>query len=142
MRRVADMADRYSFGELRSSHEQNLILADVAERDLQAVWQEASALGLATPNVGTLTDIVCCPGGDYCALANAKSIPIAEAIQRRFDSLDALYGLGPIDLNISGCMNACGHHHVGHIGVLGIDKRGVEHYQLMVGGHRGGSRSN
>ncbi len=134
MRRVADMADRYSFGELRSSHEQNLILADVAERDLQAVWQEASALGLATPNVGTLTDIVCCPGGDYCALANAKSIPIAEAIQRRFDSLDALYGLGPIDLNISGCMNACGHHHVGHIGILGVDKKGREYYQVSLGG--------
>ncbi len=134
MRRVADLADRFSFGELRSSHEQNLILADVAERDLQAVWQEASALGLATPNVGTLTDIVCCPGGDYCALANAKSIPIAEAIQRRFDSLDALYGLGPIDLNISGCMNACGHHHVGHIGILGVDKKGREYYQVSLGG--------
>ena len=134
---IADLADRYSFGLLRVSHEQNLILADVRQRDLPALWGELKALRLATPNVGLLTDIVCCPGGDYCALANAKSIPIAEAIQRRFDDLDYLHDLGEIDVNISGCMNACGHHHVGHIGVLGVDKNGAEWYQVTIGGTQG-----
>ncbi len=134
---VAELADRYSFGLLRVSHEQNLILADVRQRDLRALWVEAKSLGLATPNIGLLTDIVCCPGGDYCALANAKSIPIAEAIQRCFDDLDYLHDIGEIDVNISGCMNACGHHHVGHIGVLGVDKNGSEWYQVTIGGTQG-----
>ncbi len=133
---VADLADRYSFGELRVSHEQNLILADVRLSDLHALWREARALGLATPNIGLLTNIIACPGGDFCSLANAKSIPVAEAIQRRFDDLDYLHDIGELDLNISGCMNACGHHHVGHIGILGVDKNGEEWYQVEVGGNQ------
>jgi sulfite reductase (NADPH) hemoprotein beta-component len=134
---VAELADRYSFGELRVSHEQNLILADVRKRDLFALWQAAKSQGLATPNVGLLTNIVCCPGGDFCSLANAKSIPIAEAIQRRFDDLDYLHDIGELDLNISGCMNSCGHHHIGHIGILGVDKQGAEFYQVSIGGRQG-----
>ncbi|MBL8471236.1 MAG: nitrite/sulfite reductase [Rhodocyclaceae bacterium] len=134
---VADLADRYSFGELRVTHEQNLVLADVRAGDLHALWGELRKLGLATPNIGLLTDIVCCPGGDFCSLANAKSIPIAQAIQERFDDLDYLYDLGEIELNISGCMNSCGHHHVGHIGVLGVDKSGAEWYQISIGGAQG-----
>ena len=134
---VADLADRYSFGELRISHEQNIILADVRKSDLHAVWQVARENGLATPNVGLLTGIICCPGGDFCDLANAKSIPIAAAIQARFDDLDYLFDIGEIDLNISGCMNACGHHHVGHIGVLGVDKNNAEFYQVTLGGRQG-----
>jgi sulfite reductase (NADPH) hemoprotein beta-component len=134
MEAIADLADRYSFGELRVSHEQNLILADVRQDRLVELWREARALGLATPNVGLLTNIISCPGGDFCALANAKSIPVAEAIQRRFDDLDYLFDIGELDLNISGCMNACGHHHVGHIGILGVDKNGEEWYQIQVGG--------
>lgn len=131
---LADLADRYSFGEVRNSHEQNIILADVEQARLFELWGELRELGFATPNVGLLTDIICCPGGDYCSLANAKSIPIAEAIQRRFDDLDYLFDIGEIDLNISGCMNACGHHHVGHIGILGVDKKGAEFYQVSLGG--------
>ena len=134
---VADLADRFSFGELRISHEQNIILADVKLSDLYAVWQEAKSAGLATPNIGLLTSIICCPGGDFCDLANAKSIPIATAIQARFDNLDYLFDIGDIDLNISGCMNACGHHHVGHIGVLGVDKNNDEFYQVTLGGRQG-----
>ena len=134
---LAALADRHSFGELRVTHEQNLVLADVAEDELHPLWQELKALGLATPNVGLLTDIVCCPGADFCALANAKSIPVAEAIQRRFDDLDYLHDLGEIELNMSGCMNACGHHHVGHIGILGVDKNGSEWYQVSIGGSQG-----
>jgi len=134
---VADLAERYSFGELRVSHEQNLILADVRKRDLFAVWQAAKAQGLATPNIGLLTNIIACPGGDFCSLANAKSIPIAEAIQRRFDDLDYLHDIGELDLNISGCMNSCGHHHIGHIGILGVDKQGSEWYQVSIGGRQG-----
>jgi sulfite reductase (NADPH) hemoprotein beta-component len=134
---VAGLADRYSFGELRVSHEQNLILADVKKRDLFALWQAAKSQGLATPNVGLLTNIVCCPGGDFCSLANAKSIPIADAIQRRFDDLDYLHDIGELDLNISGCMNSCGHHHIGHIGILGVDKQGAEFYQVSIGGRQG-----
>ena len=134
---IAALAQRYSFGELRVSHEQNIILADVRERDLFALWQDARAAGLATPNVGLLTNIVCCPGGDFCSLANAKSIPIAEAIQRRFDDLDYLHDIGELDLNISGCMNSCGHHHIGHIGILGVDKNGSEWYQVSIGGRQG-----
>jgi len=138
---IADLADRYSFGELRVTHEQNLVLADVAQADLHDLWTKLRKLGLATPNVGLLTDIVCCPGGDFCSLANAKSIPIAEAIQRRFDDLDFLHDLGEIELNMSGCMNACGHHHVGHIGILGVDKNGTEWYQVSLGGAQGLSAS-
>ncbi len=134
---VADLADQYSFGELRISHEQNIILADVKQSDLYEVWQKARAAGLATPNIGLLTGIICCPGGDFCDLANAKSIPIANAIQQRFDDLDYLFDIGELDLNISGCMNACGHHHVGHIGVLGVDKNDAEFYQVTLGGRQG-----
>ena len=134
---IADLADAYTFGELRVSHEQNLIFADVRQADLFALWTELKALGLATPNIGLLTNIICCPGGDFCSLANAKSIPIAEAIQRRFDDLDYLHDIGELDLNISGCMNACGHHHVGHIGILGVDKGGAEWYQVSIGGSQG-----
>ncbi|XGA81629.1 nitrite/sulfite reductase [Halomonas sp. CH40] len=132
---VADLADRYSFGEVRVTHEQNLVLSDVPVDELQALWQELDALGMANPTVGTLNDIICCPGGDYCGLANAVSIPIAQALQERFEDLDFLYDLGPLDLNISGCMNACGHHHVGHIGILGVDKKGEEYYQISIGGN-------
>ncbi len=134
---VADLADAYSFGELTVSHEQNLIFTDVRQSQLLALWSELKDLGLATPNIGLLTDIVCCPGGDFCSLANAKSLPIADAIQRRFDDLDYLHDIGELDLNISGCMNACGHHHVGHIGVLGVDKNGSEWYQVTIGGTQG-----
>ncbi|NNL11763.1 MAG: nitrite/sulfite reductase [Pseudomonadales bacterium] len=134
MDQVADLADEYSFGEMRNTHNQNIVFADVKKSDLYALWQALTGLRLATPNLGYLSDPICCPGGDYCALANAKSIPIAEAIQRKFDDIDYLYDLGPIDLNISGCMNACGHHHVGNIGILGVDKKGEEFYQLSLGG--------
>src|SRR5262245_17037437 len=136
MEAIAGLADRYALGELRVTHEQNLVLADVQQDKLVELWREARALGLATPNVGLLTNIISCPGGDFCALANAKSIPVAEAIQRRFDDLDYLFDIGEIDLNISGCMNACGHHHVGHIGILGVDKNGEEWYQIQVGGNQ------
>ena len=138
---VADLADRYSFGEARTTHEQNMVLADVEQARLFELWGELRELGLATPNIGLLTDIICCPGGDFCSLANAKSIPIAEAIQRRFDDLDYLFDLGPIDLNISGCMNACGHHHIGNLGILGVDKKGEEFYQVSMGGEAGRNAS-
>ena len=138
---IADLADRYSLGELRVTHEQNLVLADVREDRLEALWHEARALGLATPNVGLLTNIIACPGGDYCGLANAKSIPVAEAIQRLFDDLDYLHDIGELDLNISGCINSCGHHHAGHIGILGVDKNGEEWYQVTIGGNQGLTRS-
>jgi sulfite reductase (NADPH) hemoprotein beta-component len=138
---VADLADAYSFGELRASHEQNLILSDVKLSDLFPLWEKARAAGLATPNIGLLTDIICCPGGDFCSLANAKSIPIAQAIQMQFDNLDYLHDIGDLELNISGCMNACGHHHVGHIGILGVDKDGSEWYQVTIGGKQGNDAS-
>jgi sulfite reductase (NADPH) hemoprotein beta-component len=131
---LADLAERYSFGEIRSTHQQNMVLADVLDVDLPQLWQKLQAAGLATPNIGYLTDMICCPGGDYCSLANAKSIPVAEAIQNRFDDLDYMYDLGPLEVNISGCMNACGHHHIGHIGILGVDKKGEEFYQVSLGG--------
>jgi sulfite reductase (NADPH) hemoprotein beta-component len=131
---VADLADAFSFGEIRTTHQQNMVLADVRMDQLYSLWQRLQGAGLATPNHGYLTDMICCPGGDYCSLANAKSIPVAEAIQSRFDDLDYLYDLGPIELNISGCMNACGHHHIGHIGILGVDKKGEEFYQVCLGG--------
>jgi sulfite reductase (NADPH) hemoprotein beta-component len=134
---IAGLAERYSFGELRVSHEQNLILADVRASDLHALWREIKPLGLATPNIGLLTNIIACPGGDFCSLANAKTIPVAEAIQRRFDDLDYLHDIGELDLNISGCMNSCGHHHIGHIGILGVDKQGEEFYQVSIGGAQG-----
>jgi sulfite reductase (NADPH) hemoprotein beta-component len=134
---IADLADQYSFGELRVTHDQNLVLSDVRQDQLFEVWEKARSAGFATPNLGMLSDIICCPGGDFCALANAKSIPIADAIQSKFDDLDYLYDLGEIDLNISGCMNACGHHHVGNIGILGVDKRGQEFYQVSLGGDSG-----
>jgi sulfite reductase (NADPH) hemoprotein beta-component len=133
---VADLADAYSLGEIRVSHEQNLILANVKKRDLHALWEKAKAQGFATPNIGLLTDIIACPGGDFCSLANAKSIPIAKAIQQRFDDMDFVYDLGELSLNISGCMNSCGHHHVGNIGVLGVDKDGAEWYQVSLGGEQ------
>ena len=136
MRQIADLADEYSFGEIRVTHEQNLVLSDVAVDRVAELWQKLDALGMANPTIGTLADLICCPGGDYCALANAKSIPIAQAIQERFESLDFLYDLGPLDLNISGCMNACGHHHIGHIGILGVDKKGEEYYQISLGGNQ------
>ncbi|MCC7079777.1 MAG: nitrite/sulfite reductase [Burkholderiales bacterium] len=137
MEAIAALADRYSFGELRVTHEQNLVLANVERSDLHAVWREAHAAGLATPNIGLLTNIIACPGGDFCSLANARSIPIAQDIQRRFDDLDYLFDIGELDLNISGCMNSCGHHHIGHIGILGVDKHGSEHYQVSIGGSQG-----
>ena len=137
---VAALADHYSQGELRVSHEQNLILADVRQSDLHALWIQAKALGLASPNIGMITNIIACPGGDFCSLANAKSIPVAQAIQERFDSLDYVYDIGELDLNISGCMNSCGHHHVGHIGILGVDKNGEEWYQISIGGNQGLTR--
>ncbi len=136
---IADLADRYSFGEIRPTHEQNLVLADVRQDQLFALWQEAKSRGLATPNIGLLTDIICCPGGDFCSLANAKSLPIAAAIAERFDNLDFQHDIGDIELNISGCINACGHHHVGSIGVLGVDKDGSEWYQVSIGGAQGNS---
>jgi len=141
MHAVADLAAQYSFGELRVSHEQNLILADVKLSDTFALWEQARAQGLASPNIGLLTDIICCPGGDFCSLANAKSIPIAQAIQMQFDNLDYLHDIGELELNISGCMNACGHHHIGHIGILGIDKDGSEWYQVTLGGSQGNQAS-
>ncbi len=134
LEQIADLADQYSFGEVRVTHQQNVVLADVRQDRLFELWQAITPMGFATANLNTLTDVICCPGGDYCALANAKSIPVAESIQRQFDDMDYLYDLGNIDLNISGCMNACGHHHVGNIGVLGVDKKGQEFYQISLGG--------
>jgi sulfite reductase (NADPH) hemoprotein beta-component len=131
---LAELSDLYSFGEVRSTHQQNMVLADVHIAQLYQLWQRLQTAGLATSNIGYLTDLICCPGGDYCSLANAKSLPVAEAIQARFDNMDYVYDLGPIELNISGCMNACGHHHIGHIGILGVDKKGQEYYQVCLGG--------
>jgi sulfite reductase (NADPH) hemoprotein beta-component len=131
---LAKLSDTYAFGEIRSTHQQNLVLGDVQTSRLYELWRNLQAAGLATPNIGYLTDIICCPGGDYCSLANAKSLPVAEAIQTRFNDLDYMYDLGPLELNISGCMNACGHHHIGHIGILGVDKKGQEFYQVCLGG--------
>jgi sulfite reductase (NADPH) hemoprotein beta-component len=134
MEAVADLADRYSMGEIRVSHRQNLVLVDVQQTDLYELWHKLVALELATPNLGLLSDIICCPGLDFCALANARSIPIAQDISRAFTDLDELQKIGQFTINISGCMNACGHHHVGHIGILGVDKRGEEFFQLTLGG--------
>ena len=134
---IAELADEYSMGEVRTTHQQNMVLADVEQSNLYRLWQALQKASLATANIGYLTDMICCPGGDYCSLANAKSIPVAEAIQSRFDDMDYVYDLGPLELNISGCMNACGHHHIGHIGILGVDKKGQEFYQVSLGGHQG-----
>src|SRR5581483_10230461 len=131
---IADLADRYSFGEIRVGHEQNLVLPHVAQRDLPALWRELAAAGLATPNVGLVSDIIACPGLDYCSLANARSIPVAQELTRRFHNLDSAHAIGRLHVNISGCINACGHHHVGHIGVLGVEKNGSEFYQITLGG--------
>jgi sulfite reductase (NADPH) hemoprotein beta-component len=139
MEAIADMSEKYGFGELRVSHEQNLILADVEKQSLYALWLELNMLNLATPNIGYITNIIACPGGDYCSLANAVSIPVAAAIQARFDDLDFVYEIGELDLNLSGCMNSCGHHHVGHIGILGVDKAGEEWYQITIGGRQNGA---
>ncbi|EPX3237312.1 nitrite/sulfite reductase [Acinetobacter baumannii] len=132
---IADLADKYTFGELRTTHEQKIALADVPQKDLFDVWQALEQHNMARAHIGFITDIISCPGGDFCSLANAKSIPIAEAITRRFEDLDKVYDLGHLDLNISGCMNACGHHHVGNIGILGVDKKGAEFYQITLGGN-------
>jgi sulfite reductase (NADPH) hemoprotein beta-component len=137
--RIADLADQYSFGLVRSTHDQNLLFADVRQRDAFELWQALKAIDLATPNIGVLTDMICCPGLDLCSLANATTIPIAKQINERFDDLDYLYDLGDIELKMSGCMNACGHHHVGHIGILGVDKNGEEWYQITLGGSASGT---
>lgn len=134
---IADMADRYSFGELRVTHDQNALLPFVREEDLYALWQDAKAATLASPNIGLLSDMIACPGGDFCALANARSIPIANDLIERYQDLDELYDIGDIDLHISGCINSCGHHHSGHIGILGVDKDGSEWYQVTLGGSDG-----
>ncbi|MGF6127303.1 sulfite reductase (NADPH) hemoprotein beta-component [Pseudomonas frederiksbergensis] len=134
---VADWSERFGFGEIRIAHEQNIVLPDVTKADLYALWCLACDQGLGSANIGLLTDIIACPGGDFCALANAKSIPIAQAIQGRFEDFDYLHDLGDISLNISGCMNACGHHHIGNIGILGVDKNGSEWYQITLGGAQG-----
>jgi len=131
---IADLADRYSFAEIRVTHDQNLVLADVKLQDLFSLWQALKEHDLATPNIGLLTDMICCPGLDFCSLANAGSIPIAKQINEKFNKLDYLHDIGEIKIKMSGCMNACGHHHVGHIGILGVDKKGVEFYQLTLGG--------
>jgi sulfite reductase (NADPH) hemoprotein beta-component len=138
MEAVAALADRVSLGLVRSTHTQNLLLADVPQHELHTLWQQLAAHGLATPNIGTLTDMIACPGLDFCGLANAGTIAVARQIQQRFDDLDYLYDLGEIEIKMSGCMNACGHHHVGHIGVLGVDKHGEEWYQISVGGSANG----
>ncbi|MDH5676454.1 MAG: nitrite/sulfite reductase [Myxococcales bacterium] len=137
MERVADLADEFSFGELRATHLQNLVLADVEVSRLRELYEKLSALGLDAANAGKVTDLIACPGLDFCNLANARSIPVALDIMERFEDLDYQSDLGELSIKISGCINACGHHHIGHLGVLGIDKQGVEHYQLMLGGSSG-----
>src|SRR6202049_190935 len=141
MELLADLADRYSFGEVRVTHTQNLLLADVEQDKAFELWQALDAAGLATPNIGTLTDMICCPGLDFCSLANARSIDVAKLINDRFDDYDYLYDLGELEIKMSGCMNACGHHHVGHIGILGVDKSGEEWYQITIGGAAGADAS-
>ena len=138
---AAELAERFSFGELRITHMQNVVLADVKQSDLIELWQDATKLGVATPNIGLLTDIICCPGGDFCSLANARSIPLAKAIAERFDNIDYQHDIGEIELNMSGCINACGHHHIGNIGILGVDKEGTEWNQVSIGGAQGNTAS-
>ena len=134
MRTIADLSDRFSFGELRISHHQNIVLPHVRRDDLHQVWTVLRANGLAAANIGKAGDIIACPGLDYCALATARSIPVSQAISRRFADLNRQHEIGPLRINISGCINACGHHHVAHIGILGLDKKGVEYYQITLGG--------
>jgi len=134
LRYIADLADEYSFGEVRVTHHQNVVLADVQQEKLYSLWKKLTEKSLASASLNLLTDMICCPGGDFCALANAKSIPIAESIQRQFDNYEVLKEIGELRINISGCMNACGHHHVGNIGILGVDKKGKEFYQISLGG--------
>jgi sulfite reductase (NADPH) hemoprotein beta-component len=141
MELIADLADRYSFGEVRVTHTQNLLLADVEQRKVFELWQTLERAGLATPNIGTLTDMICCPGLDFCSLANATSIDVAKLINDRFDDYDYLYDLGELDVKMSGCMNACGHHHVGNIGILGVEKGGESWYQITIGGAAGADAS-
>ncbi len=141
MELIADLADRYSFGEVRVTHTQNLLLADVEQEQTFALWQTLAEHGLATPNIGTLTDMICCPGLDFCSLANASSIDVARLINERFDDYDYVYDLGELDVKMSGCMNACGHHHVGNIGILGVDKGGEAWYQITIGGAAGSDAS-
>jgi sulfite reductase (NADPH) hemoprotein beta-component len=141
MELIADLSDRYSFGEVRVTHTQNLLLADVEQEKAYELWQTLRDAGLATPNIGTLTDMICCPGLDFCSLANAGSIEVAKLINQRFDDYDYLYDLGELDVKMSGCMNACGHHHVGNIGILGVDKGGEEWYQITIGGAAGADAS-
>ena len=141
MEQAAEIAERFSHGELRVNHEQNLLLPWVRESELFGLWQAARAAGFATPNIGLVTDMIACPGGDFCGLANARSIPLAAQITERFADLDEQYDIGDIDLHISGCINSCGHHHSGHIGVLGVDKDGAEWYQLTLGGSDGSTAS-
>jgi sulfite reductase (NADPH) hemoprotein beta-component len=131
---IANLAERYSFGEIRVGHEQNLVLPHVPQRDLPALWEALDRIGVATPNVGLVSDIIACPGLDYCSLANTRSIPVAQELTRRFKSLEAQRGIGRLHINISGCINACGHHHVGHIGILGVEKNGEEFFQITLGG--------
>jgi sulfite reductase (NADPH) hemoprotein beta-component len=131
---IADIADRFSHGEIRVGHEQNLVLPHVRQKDLPDLWRALEEIGVATPNVGLVSDIIACPGLDYCSLANARSIPVAQELTRRFRDLESARGLGRLHINISGCINACGHHHVGHIGILGIEKNGEEFYQITIGG--------
>jgi sulfite reductase (NADPH) hemoprotein beta-component len=138
---AADLADQFSCGEVRVTHDQNLLLPWVQLSQLPAVWHTARAAGFAKANIRLLTDMIACPGGDFCALANARSIPIAEAITERYQDLDELFDLGEIDLHISGCINSCGHHHSGHIGILGVDKDGREWYQISLGGSDGSTLS-
>ncbi len=140
MRQAAELAERFSRGELRVSHEQNLVLPWVRGDELALLWQQAREAGMATPNIGLLGDIIACPGGDFCSLANARSLPVAEDITQRFQDLDELFDIGDLDLNISGCINSCGHHHSGHIGILGVDKDGSEWYQITLGGGDGSLR--
>jgi sulfite reductase (NADPH) hemoprotein beta-component len=139
--RAAELADQFSAGEVRVTHDQNLLLPWVRCDQLPELWRAARKLGLAKPNVRLLTDMIACPGGDYCALANARSLPLADAIARRYADLDELHDLGEIDLHISGCINSCGHHHSGHIGILGVDKDGQEWYQVTLGGSDGSTLS-
>jgi sulfite reductase (NADPH) hemoprotein beta-component len=141
MELIADLSDRYSFGEVRVTHTQNLLLADVEQEKAFELWRALDDAGLATPNIGTLTDMICCPGLDFCSLANAGSIDVAKLINDRFDDYDYLYDLGELEVKMSGCMNACGHHHVGHIGILGVDKGGQEWYQITIGGAAGADAS-
>ena len=138
---AADLVDRFSAGEVRVTHDQNLVLPWVAQAQLPALWAAARAAGFARSNIRLLTDMIACPGGDFCALANARSIPIAESITERYQDMDELHDLGEIDLHISGCINSCGHHHSGHIGILGVDKDGKEWYQMSLGGSDGSTLS-